>query len=98
MGRRKQSIQKLDAFFLGVQATTSELGPCEKREIAIVVAREALQSEVCKLAGGWRLLFHFLDELLMEILGYVKSLRAEVQQLREELAEVRRSESGDNLT
>jgi hypothetical protein len=95
---RKPSIQKLDAFFMSVQATSGDVSRYEKREIAIVVAREALQSEVCKLAGGWRLLFHYLDDLLIEILGYVKSLRAEVQELREELAEVRRSESGDNVT
>ena len=81
--------QRLDAFFVSVRATANDL-PCdEERWVGMVVAREQLRGEVCKLSGGWRLVFHYLDDFLGQVIRYVKALRAEVEEIREELAELR---------
>lgn len=81
--------QNLDAFFVSMRATANDLHRDEEREIGIVVAREQLRFEVRKLGDGWRLVFHYLDDILGEVIDYVKSLHAEVEELREELAKLR---------
>lgn len=82
--------QNLDAFFVSAQATAHESYRDEERDIGIVVAREQLRFEVRKLSDGWRLVFHYLDDLLEEIIDSLESLRSEVEESREEPGELGR--------